>query len=171
MKKIPLAEGVKLKSILTRKIHELIDELHLVSHAVVEKGQKPNPSGRSVKDVEAELATVRKDVRTLDRLIYRANIDNTISFKGEELPIVEAIELASQLRADASLYKELGMSEKEKLYHSSGENVIFYKVAMYDPAEYRNRSKELEKDAHRLSNLINAKNYKIEIEFDDSNYF
>lgn len=171
MKTIPLAEGVKLKSILTKKIHELIDELHLVSHAIVEKGKEPTSSGRSLEEVEAELAEVRKDSRTLDRLIYRANIDNTISFKGEDLPIVEAIELASQLRAQASLYKELGMSEKEKLYHSTGDNVIFYNVALYEPAHYRNRSKELEKEAHRLSNLINAKNYQVEIEFDDSNYF
>lgn len=171
MKTIPLAEGVKLKSILTKKVHELIEELHLVSHAIVEKGKEPNPSGRSLKEVEKELAEVRKDARTLDRLIYKANIDNTISFKDEEMPIVEAIELASQLRAQASLYKELGMSEKETLYHSTGDSVVFYKVAMYEPADYRNRSKELEKDAHRLSNLINSKNYQVEIEFDDSNYF
>lgn len=170
MKKIPLAEGVKLKSILTKKIQELISEIHLVSHAVVEKGEKPNPSGRPLIEVEKELAQVRKDSRTLDKLIYRANIDNTISFKGEELPIVEAIELASQLRAEASLYKDLGKEERERLY-STSDNIIFYQVAMYDPAEYRNRANELEKDAHRLSNLINAKNYQVEIEFDDSNYF
>ncbi|RUL46511.1 MULTISPECIES: hypothetical protein [Lysinibacillus] len=171
MKKIPLAEGVKLKSILTKKIQELISEIHLVAHAIVEKGEKPNPSGRSLAEVEAELAQVRKDSRTLDKLIYRANIDNTITFKDEELPIVEAIELASQLRADASLYKDLGKSEKERLYHSTGDSVIFYQVAMYEPSDFRNRANELEKEAHRLSNLINAKNYQVEIEFDDSKYF
>ena len=171
MKTIPLAEGVKLKSILTKKIQELINEIHLVSHAIVEKGEKPNPSGRPLTEVEMELAQVRKDSRTLDKLIYRANIDHTISFKGEELPIVEAIELASQLRAEASLYKDLGKEEKERLYHSTGDSIIFYQVAMYDPAEYRNRANDLEKEAHRLSNLINAKNYQVEIEFDDSNYF
>ena len=171
MKKIPLAEGVKLKSILTKKINELIMEIHLVSHAVVEKGQEPNSSGRKLIEVETELAQVRKDSRTLDRLIYRANIDHTISFKEEELPIVEAIELASQLRAEASLYKELGQSEKETFYHSGSETVVFYNIALYDPAEYRKRAIEIEKDAHRLSNLINAKNYQVAIEFDDSNYF
>jgi hypothetical protein len=169
MKKIPLAEGVKLKSILTKKIQELIGEIHIVSQAIVEKSEKPNPSGRPLLEVEKELAQVRKDSRTLDKLIYRANIENTISFKGEELPIVEAIELASQLRAEASLYKELGKEEKERLY-STGD-VIFYQVTMYDPSEYRNRANEIEKEAHRLSNLINAKNYQVEIEFDDSNYF
>ena len=169
MKKIPLAEGVKLKSILTKKIQELISEIHQVSHAVVEKGQTPKTSGRTITEVESELAQVRKDSRLLDKLIYRANIDNTISFKGEEMPIVEAIELASQLRAEASLYKHLGQSEKESLYTTS-DSAIFYNVAMFEPAEYRKRAIDIEKDAHRLSNLINAKNYQVEIEFDDSSY-
>jgi len=170
MKKIPLAEGVKLKSILTKKIQELISEIHQVSHAVTEKGQQPKSSGRLITEVETELAQVRKDSRLLDKLIYRANIDNTVSFKGEEMPIVEAIELASQLRAEASLNKHLGQSEKESLYHSTGDSVIFYNVAMYEPADYRKRAIDIEKEAHRLSNLINAKNYQVEIEFDDSSY-
>lgn len=171
MKKIPLAEGVKLKGVLTKKISELTSEIQSVSKAIVEKGQTPKPSGRSLSEVEAELAQVRKDSRTLDRLIYRANIDNTVNFKGEELPIVEAIELATQLRAEAALCKDMSRSEKERLYHSTGDNVIFYQVTLYDPEEYRKRANELEKEAHRLSNLINAKNYQVEIEFDDSKYF
>ena len=73
----------------------------------------------------------------MDRLIYRANIDNTVNFKGEELPIVEAIELSIQLRAEATLCKEMSRSEKERLYHSTGDNVIFYQVTLYDPEEYR----------------------------------
>lgn len=170
MKKIPLAEGVKLKSILTKKIQELISEIHHVSHAVVEKGLDPKSSGRTMAEVEAELAQVRKDSRILDKLIYRANIDNSVVFKNEELAIVEAIELASQLRAEAGLCKQLGQSEKETLYHSASDSIIFYNVALYDPAEYRKRAIELEKEAHRLSNLINAKNYQVEIEFDDSAY-
>lgn len=170
MKKIPLAEGVKLKSIITRKIQELISEIQFVSHAIVEKGETPKTSGRKLAEVEAELARVRKDARTLDKLIYRANIDHTVTFKGEEMPIVEAIELATQLRADVSLYKELGQSEKETLYHGGSESVIFYSVALYEPEEYRKRANKMEKDAHRLSNLINAKNYQVEIEFDDSHY-
>lgn len=169
-KKIPLAEGVKLKSILSRKIRELIYEIDLVSHVIVEKGEEPKTSNRKISEIEEELAQVRKDARTLDKLIYRANIDNTITFKGEEMPIVEAIELATQLRADAERCKELGQSEKEAIYESGSDSGIFYRVALFDPEEYRKRAIELEKEAHRLSNLINAKNYQVEIEFDDSNY-
>lgn len=171
MKTIPLAEGIKLKSILTRKIQELVYEMHNNAHVIVEKGETPKQSGRTLSEIEAELAEIRKDVRTLDRLIYRANIDHAIEFKGEKMPIVEAIELAKQLRAEASLYKDLGNSEKEKIYTTTGEGKVLYEVAMYEPREYREKAIQLEKDAHRLSNLINAKNYEVRIEFDDSKYF
>lgn len=171
MKTIPLAEGIKLKSILTKKIQELIYEMRNNAYVIVEKGESPKQSGRSIQEIEAELAQIRKDSRTLDKLIYRANIDNTIEFQGQVMPIVEAIELATQLRAEASLCKDFGRAEKEKVYTATGEGAILYEVAMYDPAEYRERANKLEKEAHRLSNLINAKNYEVHIEFDDSNYF
>lgn len=171
MKTIPLAEAIKLKSILTKKIQELIYEMRANATIIVEKGELPKQSGRTLKEIEAELAQVREDSRTLDKLIYRANIDNTIEYKGQVMPIVEAIELATQLRAEASLCKEFGKAEKEKLYTATGEGTVLYQVAMFDPAEYRERANQLEKEAHRLSNIINAKNYEVHIEFDDSKYF
>ncbi|WP_332648473.1 DIP1984 family protein [Lysinibacillus sp. 54212] len=167
---ISLAEAVKLKSILNKKTQELISEIHSNSHSIVEKGEQPKQPDRTLSIIEAELVRVRKDARLLDKLIYKANIENTIQFKDEQLTLVEAIELAIQLRSQVSLYQDLGRSDKEEFYHSSGE-AILYRIALYDPTEYRNQANELEKEAHRLSNAINAKNYQVQIEFDDSNYF
>lgn len=168
---INLAEAVKLKSILAKKVQELVSELHRSAFVTVEKGQTPKTSNRSMTVIEAELAQVRLDVRTLDRLVYEANIKNTVDFKGEKLALVEAIELATQLRADSELCKEFSMHEKESVRMGYGENTLLYEIAMYEPDEYRERAITLEKDAHKLSNLINAKNYSIEINFDDSRYF
>lgn len=168
---INLAEAVKLKSILAKKVQELVSELHRSAFVTIEKGQTPKTSNRSMTVIEAELAQVRLDVRTLDRLVYEANIKNTVGFKGEKLALVEAIELATQLRADAELCKEFSMHEKESVRIGYGENTLLYEIAMYEPDEYRERAITLEKDAHKLSNLINAKNYSIEINFDDSRYF
>lgn len=170
MDKITLAEAVKLKSILTKKIHELEEEMRRVAFANVEKGEKPEISPRNMTVVEAELDEVRKDARTLDRLVYRANIDNEITFKDEKLAIVEAIELATQLRAKVTLFKSFSMYTNEEILYSTNET-LFVRVPLYDPEEYRQKAIQLEKDAHKLSNLINAKNYSIEIEFDDSKYF
>lgn len=167
---ISLAEAVKLKSILNRKVHDLTMEATNVSHVIVEKGTEPKYPAHTLEQVEAELADVRQDARKLDALIYRANIDNTIVFKEEAMPIVEAIELATQLRAEAEYCKQLSQSEEESLYHSPGETV-FYRVALFEPLAYRERANQLEKEAHRLSNAINAKNYTVQIDFDDEKYF
>ncbi|MFJ8515818.1 hypothetical protein [Lysinibacillus xylanilyticus] len=168
---INLAEAVKLKSILAKKVQELVSELHRSAFVTVEKGQAPKTSNRAMKVIEAELVQVRLDVRTLDRLVYEANIINTVDFKGEKLALVEAIELATQLRADVELCKQFSMHEKESVRMGYGETTMLYEIAMYEPDEYRERAITLEKDAHKLSNLINAKNYSVEINFDDSRYF
>ncbi len=171
MSHITLAEAVKLKSILAKRIHELEDEMRRIAFTTVEKGETPKIGPRSVATVDTELDDVRSDSRTLDRLVYRANIDNDIEFQGQKLAIVEAIELAIQLRAKARFYKELSTAEKEEIQYGYAENTTVYRVALFNPEEYRTKSLQAEKDAHKLSNLINAKNYSITIEFDDGKYF
>jgi hypothetical protein len=143
MSKISLAEAVKLKSVLSKRIHELEEEMDRVAFI---------------------------DLRLLDKLMYQANIQNNITYNEHKLTIVEAIEYATQLRAKARKYKEFGSSSKEE-YPYYGEGVSIIKVATFDPEEYRLRGLEVEKKANRLSNLINAKNYQIELEFDGDKYF
>jgi len=46
---INLAEAVKLKSILGKKVQELISELHRSAFVTVEKGQTPKTSNRAMK--------------------------------------------------------------------------------------------------------------------------
>jgi len=171
MANITLAEAVKLKSILRTRIHELEEEMRRVAFATVEKGMSPVRGTRTLEVVDKELDGVRLDNRVLDRLMYRANIDNEIEFQNQKLPIVEAIELATQLRAKAHFYKELSTAEKEEIQYGYADNTTVYQVALFDPEEYRVKSLQAEKDAHRLSNLINAKNYSITLAFDDSQYF
>ena len=171
MGKITLAEAVKLKSILKKKIHELEMEMRRVAFTTVEKGKTPVTGPRTLPLVEAELEQVRLDSRVLDRLMYRANIDHSIEFQGQQLAIVEAIELATQLRAKAIFFKELASADKEEIQFGYGENTTFYRIALFDPEEYRLKALQAEKDAHQLSNRINAKNYAIELDFDDAAYF
>ncbi|MBK3496970.1 hypothetical protein JFL43_19325 [Viridibacillus sp. YIM B01967] len=168
---ITLAEAVKLKSILTKKVQELLPELQRVAFVQVEKGEEPKPSKRLLTEVEADLEDIRKDIRLLDKLVYRANIDHTLPFKDEEYAIVEAIEYATQLRARAATCKEFAQAEQEEIQYGYSDGTTVYRVALFDPEEYRLKATELEKDAHKLSNLINAKNHTIEIDFDDSKYF
>lgn len=171
MATITLAEAVKLKSILTKRIHELEVEMRRVAFTTVEKGNSPEKGPRTLQDVETEMDEVRLDSRTLDRLMYRANIDHEIDFQGQQLAIVEAIELATQLRAKSRFYKELASAEKEEFQFGYAESTIVYRIALFEPEDYRLKALQTEKDAHKLSNLINAKNYSITLVFDDTKYF
>lgn len=171
MNKISLAEAVKLKSILKSNIHELEDEMRRVAFTTVEKGKMPQKISRTLEVVEADLEKVRYDSRILDRLMYRANIDNEVNFKNQQLTLIEAIELAKQLRAKSRFEKELSTAKKEEIQYGYGEATTVYQVALFDPEVYRLKSIESEKDAHKLSNLINAKNYSVFLDFDDNKYF
>lgn len=171
MPKISLAEAVKLKSVLSKRIHELEEEMDRVAFVEIEKGSKVPVQVRSLVNVEQDIEEVRKDFRLLDKLMYQANIENELVFNDESLTIVEAIELATQLRAKARKYKEYGASSKEDHPYPFGETVSIVKVAMFDPEVYRLKGLEIERQANRLSNLINAKNYSIELDFDSEKYF
>lgn len=164
-----LAEAVKLKSILLKKQRELQSERHRVAFKTIEKGELPVREGRTMQQVEEELQVVRDDIRLLDRLVYVANTENTVDFFGEQLMLVEAIELAKQLRMEAETLREFSMHDKEELQRSFGETPM-YEVALYDPQEYYERAEEMEKRAHKLSNAINAKNFQVTVDFDDSRY-
>lgn len=171
MSKISLAEAVKLKSVLSKRIHELEEEMDRVAFVEIEKGSKLPKQIRTLSDVEHEMEEIRKDFRLLDKLMYQANYENKIVFNNETLTIVEAIEQATQLRAKARKYKEYGASQKEEYLPSYGEMISLMKVAAFDPEAYRLKGIEVERQANRLSNLINAKNYSIELDFDSEKYF
>lgn len=165
-----LAEAVKLKSILFKKQRDLQMERHRVAFKTVEKGETPTREGRTLLDVEQELQQVRYDIRLLDRLVYVANTQHTVTFLGEELLLVEAIELAKQLRIEAEECREFAMYEKEELQHGYGDHVAVYRIALFSPEEYRVRAETMEKQAHKLSNAINAKNFTVTVDFDDHRY-
>jgi hypothetical protein len=169
--KITLAEAVKLKSVLAKRIRELEEEMDRVAFVTIEKGTELPKQSRTLAEVEQEIKEVRKDFRLLDKLVYRANIDNEIVFNNESLTIVEAIELATQLRAQARKLKEFGSSSKEESAYSYSETMIMVRAATFDPEAYRVKGLEAERHANRLSNLINAKNYAIELDFDSKKYF
>lgn len=170
MPNITLAEAVKLKSILLKRVHELEEEIMRVAFTTIEKGSAPEIGPRTVSVVDNEITITRKDIRMLDKLIYEANINNTVTFKDRAYTIVEAIELATQMRAQARIYKQLGASEKERVQYGYGDGTTYVQVALFNPEEYRVNALQYEKEANKLSGLINAKNYSVTINFDDEKY-
>lgn len=171
MANISLAEAVKLKSVLAKRIHELEEEMDRVAFVEVEKGSKPLKLERPLSKVEEEIDEIRKDFRLLDKLMYRANYENEVSFNDDSLTIVEAIELATQLRAKARKFKTFGTAVKEAPLYGYGDSVPIVRLAMFDPEEYRVKAVEAERLANRLSNAINTKNYSVMLDFDAEKYF
>jgi len=137
----------------------------------MEKGSKLPKQARTLQNVEEDIEEVRKDFRLLDKLMYQANIENKIMFDHDSIPIVEAIELAAQLRAKARKCKEYGAAPKEEYVHSFSETVSIIRKATFEPETYRVKAIELDRHANKLSNLINAINYTIELEFNSEKYF
>lgn len=167
---ITLAEAIKLKSILRKHSAELEEEIHRVAFTQVEGNDAPKKPKRSIEVVDEQLLHIRKEIRTLDRLIYEANSVETVEIEGEYFTLVEAIEYAIQLRQHVTLYKQLAVAEEKELNYYSEDNPT-YRVALFDPEHYRQEALAFERKANRLSNAVNAKNYAVEIDFDGSTYF
>ncbi|MCT4793457.1 MULTISPECIES: hypothetical protein [Exiguobacterium] len=165
-----LADAVKLKSILRKQLEQLVEEVDRIAFVDLEKGEAlPTAQERTLPDVESAMDEVRRDMRTLDRLVYAANLSTMIETTEGEMPLVEAIELATQLRAKATQFQELAARPKREFqYGFEGTTVIRH--ALYDPDAYRIKAQEVERAAHRISNAINAANYRTEIDFDGTRY-
>lgn len=165
-----LADAVKLKSILRKQLEQLVEEVDRIAFVDLEKGEAiPTGQDRTLLDVESAMDEVRRDMRTLDRLVYAANLSTMIETTEGEMPLVEAIEWATQLRAKATQFQELAArSKREFQYGFEGTTVIRH--ALYDPDAYRIKAQEIERSAHRISNAINAANYRTEIDFDGTRY-
>ncbi|WP_026830433.1 MULTISPECIES: hypothetical protein [Exiguobacterium] len=165
-----LADAVKLKSILRKQLEQLVEEVDRIAFIDLEKGEAlPTGQERTLLDVESAMDEVRRDMRILDRLVYAANLSTIIETTEGEVPLVEAIELATQLRAKATQFQELAARPKREFqYGFEGTTVIRH--ALYDPDAYRIKAQEIERAAHRISNAINAANYRTEIDFDGTRY-
>lgn len=166
-----LADAIKLKSLLHKQIEKLLGEIERVAFIDLEKDEPlPTIQSRSLEDIEVELESIRTDIRTLDRLVYEANLNTVIETHDGPLPIVEAIEFAIQLRAQARMYQDLSERPKRDYQYGYGEGTTVIRHALYDPELYRLKAIDVEKRANRISNAINAANYRTEIAFDASRY-
>lgn len=170
MNSFTLADGLRLRSLLTKQVKELEQELLRAAFSVIEKGQSLPDQKRGVEEIDYDIKMMRQDIMVLDRLIYEANLTNSIDYQGEAIPLVEAIEYAMQLRAQAILYKQLGASPKEQPEFGYGEAASYVRVARFDPDEYREKAQQYERNANKVSGLVNARNYQIELDFDASRY-
>lgn len=170
---ISMAEALTVRAAINRKLNQLNHERLQNSSTYIEKGETAPYPQRTVDMITEEINQVMRDYRRLDRMIAISNTTNVISWDGEDLCILEAIELAKQLRAEIAQLTHLGSEKKlERLLNRSaidGGNPIF-KVALYDPEAYMITAQKLERQVTKLSALIERSNHLNTIPFDASAY-
>ncbi|NPC92880.1 hypothetical protein HOO54_11740 [Bacillus sp. WMMC1349] len=165
MSKIALFEALPLRNAISKRIQELLQERDSVAYVEFDKGEEYIKPTKTVDQIKAELDTVRKDYRDLVVLVTEANLNAKVVWDETELSIIEALELAQQLRGEANKLKSYGRSkETERL--SSYSDIISYRKAMFDPEKMQSKGLKLERMANRLSNAIEKANHHYEIEFE-----
>ncbi|MCC5892813.1 DIP1984 family protein [Exiguobacterium sp.] len=166
-----LADAIKLKSLLLKQIDKLSEEVERVAFIELETDEPlPTIQSRSIEDIEVELQAIRTDLRRLDRLICESNLQTIIETNDGPLPLVEAMEFAIQLKAQARMYQDLAERPKREFQSSYGGKSVIIKHALYDPELYRLKARDVEKRTNRISSAIDAANYRTEIDFDPSRY-
>lgn len=176
MSQITMAEAVIIRSQISKKINELLHERNGVQTEIIDKGQTAEVPQRNVDFITQEIRQVRDDHRLLSFLMSESNVKTTIDWDGQAYAVVEAIELAKQMRQEAGELKALGnrkkMDRSRNVYpfgNNSGSTDTFV-VALYDPEEYKKHGDRLERQVTALSFLIDKANLEATIQFDASDY-
>ena len=167
--KITLAEALPLRAAIMRRISELVEERNAVSTITFVPGEVENIEHpvRKVDEITGEIEEARADFRKLDVLMARANVTETLEWEGKSYTIIEAIELAKQMRSEVAELKRLAGRKKEEIQRGFGGSTTITRT-LYEPEEMRKKAIELEKRANRLSQLIDKKNYQVEIDFPEA---
>lgn len=164
--RITLAQAVPLRGIISRRIQELLTERNNVSVAEAKQGETYDTPIRNMEEVSNELEIARNDFRKLDVAMAVFNLNEKLVWDGSEVSIIEAIELAKQLRGEVSQLKNFGQRKKQERSTDWRSNETTVVHALYDPEEYRKNALKMERQVNRLSQEIEAKNHKVEFDFE-----
>ncbi|RXT07902.1 hypothetical protein [Ammoniphilus sp. CFH 90114] len=173
---ITLAEAIPLRKMLERRINELFSERWEHAYVIIEKGDSYEPYPRTMDIISEEIYELQRDYRVLGRLVTEANLSQKMTWNGEEVTLMEAIELAKQLRMDLNQLKSFSTRKKtERLMERgrrgpSSDASSLMTVALYDPEVYRQKALKLERQVNRLSASIEHQNHMVSIPFDASKY-
>lgn len=164
--KITLAQAVPLRGIISRHIQELLQERNNVATVETKQSETYEKPSRSIDEVADELNVARKDFRQLDVSMAKANLEGELEWDGSVLSITEAIELAKQLRGEVAQLKNFGRRKKQERSTNWRTEEVTIVHALYDPEEYRKKALKMERQVNRLSQEIEAKNHKVEFDFE-----
>ncbi|WP_127592283.1 hypothetical protein [Paenibacillus lautus] len=173
MSQITMAEALAVRAAINRLMNQLMSERLNNSSTIIEKGETAEYPARSVDAITEEIEAAAADYRKLDLLMAISNTTQTISWNGSDMTIMEAIELAKQIRSDIGQLAHLGSRKKLERQSSRGSGdgaVTLFNVALYDPEVYQAQARKKEREVTKLSSLIEHANHTSMVTFDASKY-
>lgn len=172
MNHITMAEALAVRAAISRLMNQLMQERLNNSSTIIEKGETAEIPTRSVDVITEEIDAVSTDFRKLDLLMAISNTTETISWNGTLITVMEAIELAKQLRNEIGQLAHLGSRKKLERQSSRGHegSVTLFNVALYDPEAYQATARKKEREVTKLSSLIEHANHNSKISFDAAKY-
>ena len=170
--RISMADAVYLRSFIQKKIAESVTARSEAATVTFAKGETPEMPETDVATWGERVERARADFRALDVAMARANLENAINWDNRTIPLLEALQLAKDLRAQVNELKKLGARRKTErassgpLYsHVERTYADLIVQTTYDPADMVRRAEKLERQVNRLSREIDRKNEEIEIPF------
>lgn len=172
MNHITMAEALAVRAAMSRLMNQLMQERINNSSTIIEKGETAELPARSVDVITEEIDAVSTDFRKLDLLMAISNTTETISWNGTHITVMEAIELAKQMRNEIGQLAHLGSRKKLERQSSRGHegSVTLFNVALYDPEAYQATARKKEREVTKLSSLIEHANHNSKISFDPAKY-
>ena len=171
-KMISMADAVYLRSFIQKKIAERIAARTEAATITFAKGETPEIPETDFATWSERVQQARTDFRALDVAMARANLENTVNWDDRMIPLMEALQLAKDLRAQVNELKKFGAQRKTE---RAGSGSLFSRVergsvdlitqTTYDPADMTRLAEKLERQVNRLSRDIDRKNEAIQIPF------
>lgn len=164
---ITVSELRLLKNAISNRLFELIQERNRIAYVEFEKGENYSVPDRKFDEVTKDLERVRKHYRIVKRALAENNLRTTIHWNGEDISIVEALELVKQLRREAEELRRFGnASQVERISRGMLDAKPIYKKALFNPPEVKKEAERILKEANRLSILIDKANFNATVDID-----
>lgn len=175
IKELALAEAIPLMATMSQKIERLDKEIRSLAIVSFEKGDKYDREepAKEISELLAEMGRLQSDLRTLKAKVSAANRSFLVALgDGEEVSLEEALLLVKDWRGQLPLLRYLAqLPDKPRAmpdYYRSGS---MYQIAAGDPKHYRSLADRLERQANRLSVLIDRANLEASISIDPESEF
>ncbi len=165
---ISLADAVHLRARILAHRDELQAARARGSTMLITKGETPEVPSTTVEQYTAQMSDASADHRLLDVEMARLNLVHHVRWDGREVPLMEALQLAKDLRQQIADLKMLGSRlkvQRMRMGQVGRDGAELIEVAMYDPDAMRKQADQLERQVMRLSRLIDRCNEQAMFEY------